>query len=353
MSSSNDQQQENLIIKLYLSKDHIRRFTALPSSTLEDVKSKVVEFYQELGQQISNDKLDLQYCDSDNEWAILRNEDDWYCCKAICSPNIKIRQANMWMKAIYNYKTQQQALVQKFNKEKKQLVSKGQEFCSQINQELKKLGSNEEVKKFEKAVEDFCTSVVDSITPLLNNAAEATSDLFESAFKGRQSASASESSSTEPSSSDELIRVTEHEEEQDQEEEKAFEQAQHAIQQPIQQQPAQNEENIIERSGFIWVNPTNSSPVPIVQPTVEEVPQPTEVPAVQEPMISQPAVQQEPVAEESVPVVAQQEEQSPVETPYAEQLKMLEVMGFTDTTKNLQLLDKHNGNLALVVDELL
>ncbi|KAF0971774.1 hypothetical protein FDP41_009997 [Naegleria fowleri] len=346
--SSTNEQQENLIIKLYLSKDHIRRFTASPSSTLEEVKAKVVEFYRELGQQeISTDKLDLQYCDSDNEWAILRNEDDWYCCKAICSPNIKIRQANMWMKAIYNYKTHQQALVQKFNKEKKQLMTKGQELCSQINQELKKLGSNEEVKKFEKAIEDFCTNVVDSITPLLNNAAEATSDLFESAFRGRPSSASASSSTDEQQPSNDLIRVTEHE---DQEEEKAFEQAQQPVQPSNQQQPTQTEENIIERSGFIWVNPTNSSPVPVVQPKVEEVQQP------QEPVVSQPTVvqQEEPVAEESVPVVAQQEEEQPaVDVPYAEQLKMLEVMGFTDTNKNLQLLDKHKGNLALVVDELL
>lgn len=329
------QQEQTVIIKLYLSKEHIRRFTIPNSASYEDLKTKIIQFYDEVGQTINpTDDFDLQYCDDDNEWAVLRNEDDWYCCKAICPTNIKIRKPSMWMKAQFTYKSGQQVVIQTLNKEKKYLVEKSKEIFSQVNEEFKKLSSNDEVKKLETAVSHAVTDFIDTVTPLLTTATNTTCEYIASVQNSLKTTVA-------PSSSNEtqLIRVDDTVEEPVDEEEEQL----------IAQQTVQPQGETMERSGYVWVLADNEKTVelPVVQEPVEV---PVVEPVVQEiPVVEYPVVQEQP----EIPVEQAPVEETPVETPFAEQMKMLSLMGFTDVQHNTELLTKHNGNLSLVVDALL
>ena len=331
------QAEEQVIIKLYLSKEHIRRFTIPKIASYEDLKSRIIQFYDEVGQTINpSEDLDLQYCDDDNEWTVLRNEDDWYCCKAICPTNIKIRKPSMWMKAQFTYKSGQQAVIQSFNKEKKYLVEKSKQIFSQVNEEFQKLSSNQEVKKLESTVSHAVNDFIETVTPLLQTATNTTCEFISSVENSLKTSA----SSSEP----QLIRTDDVVEEPiDEEEEQLI--AQQTVQPTVQG-------DTMEKSGYVWVLADNEKTQVVAQQQAEPV---VETPIVEEPAVIETPEVVEPVAEEQPAAVVETIPEPVVETPvqFAEQMKMLSLMGFTDVQKNTELLTKHNGNLSLVVDALL
>ena len=324
MQQQTEEEPTTLLVKLYLTKEHIRRFSAPSTISFEELQQRIGELYSEFIPQQTT--FNLQYCDDDEEWTILKNEDDWYCCKAICRGNIKVRCADFWQVSLNKLKVHQQAFVTTFNREKNNLKTKGEELCRQVDQELKKIGSNEEVKKIEQAVQNFCTQLFDQLSPLIESAAITTNQIVSSVVDRTTTTTTNEAASEESSSSP-LIKLTDEEDDEEP-----------IPEQIVTTQPTEN--NVLEKSGFVWVN-NGATPV---QPIVQQEPIP-------EPVVEEPVA--EPIPEPvEVPVVEPVVEQ-PVVVPYAEELRMLSVMGFSDTEKNVELLQKFKGNVAFVVDALL
>jgi hypothetical protein len=107
---------------------------------------------------------------------------------------------------------------------------------------------------------------------------------------------------------------------------------------------------------FAEVAPAAEMPVqlPVIQPVQPvQPPAPQFIPAVAQPIQPQQSIQSvQPVVQ---PVIQQQEQQQPAAASksFDNELVLLREMGFTNTEFNIKLLQKHNGNLAAVLQVLI
>ncbi|KAL9658631.1 hypothetical protein ABK040_006167 [Willaertia magna] len=364
------EETNNMIIKLYLSSEHIRRFQVPTSITFDSLKNQINSYYRDFIQQdqstttnttdqtsssSNTTTLNLQYQDDDGDWTLLSSEEDWYIAKAICttkSNNIKIRLANFYQTSIQKLRTQQQVLLQSFNKEKKLLLDKGNELCKSIGKELKKiseLSNKEEVKTIERAVQDFCNQVVETVIPVVHKVVEPLSNSLSP--RGNRNNNNQQVVIDE----DNVVNQELQEEEE--------------VQQSVEEQmisQMQQQSNIMEKSGFIWVNPTNNQQQQLVEqepiPVEQQEPIPVVEPVVvEEQKVEEPIVEPTPIVQEqeqqSVEVPPQQqqvvEQEEQYNGPFSSEISLLQSMGFMDREKSLNLLMKYNGNIQQVINDLL
>lgn len=376
-----------LMIKLYLSKDDIRRFQLPREVSFARIKELVFQYYKEKerndqngessnqqNSEVDEDELCVQYLDDEGEWVSLNTEEEWYVAKSILADQntIKLRLADFWQQSYHNLKKQRQYFMNNLNKEKRELKKIGDKLYSDFNNELSKISSSNEFKQFEKSITEFAETLIDSITPFHAWGHSSPRHQPQTSQQMPQNHLEQETDQQQEQLQTELLEQTQGMTEKLNEEtstEKQIEEQNQVTQENsgdfkepysklfhdsyqenyFEEEEQQDEKDISTTStdddDFVFVDDRKGTTQEDKEQTQKE---PEETPEQNVPQEEEEEQQQEQQQEEE-----QQQQQHTPETKYSEQLQILKEIGFPDTERNLRILEKNKGNLQYTLNEIL